>query len=47
MSRLSQVCAVCYHDAEYEDDPIVFCDKCDMPVHKTCYGIARVPEGKW
>ena len=30
-----------------EDDEIVFCDGCDVQVHLSCYGLKRVPKGKW
>ncbi|KAF1332742.1 Fanconi anemia group m protein, partial [Globisporangium splendens] len=40
-------CAVCTEVESYEDDPIVYCDGCDLGVHQFCYGIASVPSGKW
>lgn len=40
-------CACCLDGAVYEDDEIVFCDKCDVACHQKCYGIARIPKGNW
>lgn len=28
-------------------DPIVFCGRCDLAVHQSCFGIERVPDGDW
>ena len=30
-----------------DSNPIVFCDGCDIGVHKCCYGIRDIPEGDW
>ena len=42
-----QVCAVCLDGTVYEENEIVFCEKCNMPVHQYCYGIDKVPDGEW
>lgn len=44
------VCAICQSTDGDPDDPIVFCDGCDLMAHTTCYGnpLAKgVPEGDW
>lgn len=41
------MCAICLDANEYEDNAIVFCDKCNVAVHQTCYGISKVPKGEW
>ncbi|CAA7402963.1 unnamed protein product [Spirodela intermedia] len=44
------VCAVCKSTDAHPQDPIVFCDGCELMVHASCYGnpLARgVPEGDW
>lgn len=43
----SECCAVCREIESYEDDPIVFCDGCDVAVHQFCYGLASIPNGQW
>nr|CCA16363.1 ChromodomainhelicaseDNAbinding protein 8 putative [Albugo laibachii Nc14] len=38
-------CRVCFSDQGFLDDPIVQCERCQVAVHKYCYGIEAVPEG--
>ncbi|GMF42586.1 unnamed protein product [Phytophthora fragariaefolia] len=40
-------CSVCRESESYDDDPIVFCDRCNVAVHQFCYGIRVVPNDKW
>jgi NuA3 HAT complex component NTO1 len=43
------LCAIC-QDGEWEDDDqIIFCDQCNMPVHQACYGSGAncIPDGPW
>lgn len=41
------VCACCLDGNVYDDNEILLCDKCDVPVHQTCYGITAVPDDDW
>ena len=41
------VCAVCDDEESYEDNLIVICSKCDLPVHCRCYKIEDLPEQDW
>ena len=38
-------CGICKDDESYEDNPILFCDGCDLPVHQKCYHVVEIPEG--
>lgn len=40
-------CAICNNGDYEEEDMIVFCSFCSIPVHQACYGIEKVPEGDW
>ncbi|ETP49934.1 hypothetical protein F442_04642 [Phytophthora nicotianae P10297] len=42
-----ECCSVCLESESYDDDPIVFCDGCNVAVHQFCYGIRVVPKDKW
>ena len=40
-------CAIC-NNGDYEDeDLIVFCGACNIPVHQRCYGIDKIPDNDW
>jgi PHD-finger len=41
------VCAVCGDGNSHDGNPVVFCERCNVPVHQTCYGIDALPEGEW
>ncbi|ORZ04002.1 hypothetical protein BCR43DRAFT_484343 [Syncephalastrum racemosum] len=42
-------CAICEIDRGFKQNPIMFCDgeDCNLPVHKDCYGVVKVPQGDW
>lgn len=41
------VCDVCLIGEVYENNEILFCDKCDVAVHQVCYGVKNIPDGSW
>ena len=43
----SIVCSVCNNGDNEENNLIVICEKCNLPVHQACYGIKKIPEGDW
>ncbi len=40
-------CSICNGGDSKSGDLIVFCERCGIPVHQTCYGIQIVPKGDW
>jgi len=43
-------CSVCLGHIGFEDNPIVYCEKCNLGVHAHCYGYPlskAIPEGDW
>ena len=42
-----EICDICHNGYSVPEDMLVFCDKCNVPVHQSCYGIEKVPEGEW
>lgn len=40
-------CSVCLDDQGTEENPLVYCDGCEVAVHQACYGIVQVPAGSW
>eukprot|EP00742_Colponemidia_sp_Colp-10_P006665 GILJ01007145.1.p1 GENE.GILJ01007145.1~~GILJ01007145.1.p1 ORF type:complete len:456 (+),score=41.96 GILJ01007145.1:45-1370(+) len=45
----SEICCVCLSAESYKDqnNEIVFCSGCNIPVHQKCYFIATIPEDDW
>lgn len=44
------LCCVCHSTDANAEDPIVFCDGCNLMVHASCYGnplVKQIPEGDW
>ncbi|XP_058765978.1 uncharacterized protein LOC131639504 [Vicia villosa] len=44
------LCCVCQSTDANSEDPIVFCDGCNLMVHASCYGnplAKQIPEGDW
>jgi hypothetical protein len=42
-----QPCAACgVRDCD-DENPILFCDGCDLPVHQGCQDLQHVPDGDW
>ena len=37
------ICSVCFDGAFSDKNPIIFCDRCNIGVHRYCYGICRIP----
>ena len=42
-----EVCDICRYGYSEPDDQLVFCDRCNLAVHQSCYGISTLPEGDW
>ena len=40
-------CSVCFDEKNWKENPLVFCEGCNVVVHQACYGILKVPEGMW
>ncbi|OQR86332.1 hypothetical protein ACHHYP_10644 [Achlya hypogyna] len=40
-------CSICNGGDSHKDDLIVFCERCGVPVHQSCYGIPEIPHGDW
>lgn len=46
-SDMVGACSVCLDDQGSDENPLVYCDGCDLAVHQACYGIVDVPSGRW
>ncbi len=44
---MNAVCYVCGGGDSPHNDPIIFCDRCDLAVHRSCYFLPTVPSGDW
>ncbi len=44
-----EFCDICKGGKSPNRNPIIYCDgkRCEVKVHKRCYGISSVPKGKW
>ena len=40
-------CCICEISDATDVDPLVYCDDCNLAVHKLCYGIKDIPDGDW
>ncbi|XP_026193297.1 PHD finger protein rhinoceros, partial [Cyclospora cayetanensis] len=47
LSEAPGKCDVCGGAEATEENAILFCDACDVPVHLNCYGVEAVPPGDW
>eukprot|EP01006_Ploeotia_vitrea_P050789 TRINITY_DN67502_c7_g4_i1.p1 TRINITY_DN67502_c7_g4~~TRINITY_DN67502_c7_g4_i1.p1 ORF type:complete len:1669 (-),score=925.38 TRINITY_DN67502_c7_g4_i1:37-4695(-) len=46
-SDVEDFCTVCSGELSLPDNPIMYCDGCDVTVHRECYGLAKEPRGGW
>ena len=44
---MDEGCCICEISDASNLDPLVYCDACNLAVHKLCYGIVSIPEGDW
>ena len=44
---ISSGCCICEISDATDVDPLVYCDECNLAVHKLCYGISQIPDGDW
>lgn len=43
-----QDCKMCYQCRQlYDEDKMLFCDKCDRGYHNYCVGLKHIPQGEW
>lgn len=40
-------CAVCSDGFSAPPNVILFCDRCDVPVHQQCYNVEEIPQHEW
>ena len=41
------ICGICFDGESTEKNPIVFCERCNLPLHQSCYGIKNIPDGDY
>jgi hypothetical protein len=41
------LCAACDNGDGSDENQIIYCDGCNMPVHQHCYGLDTVASGRW
>ena len=44
---MEEGCCICDVSDASNIDPLVYCDQCNLAVHKLCYGIENIPEDDW
>ena len=44
---MEEGCCICDVSDASDFDPLVYCDECNLAVHKLCYGISVIPEDDW
>merc|ERR1711892_1611408 len=44
---MEEGCCICDVSDASNIDPLVYCDQCNLAVHKLCYGIEKIPEDDW
>lgn len=44
---MSDPCSICTDGQGTRENPLVYCDGCNLAAHKACYGILKVPDGDW
>ncbi|CAG5085464.1 Oidioi.mRNA.OKI2018_I69.PAR.g10901.t2.cds [Oikopleura dioica] len=44
---MEEGCSICEIADANDVDPLVYCDQCNVAVHKLCYGIQTIPSGDW
>lgn len=40
-------CSICLESDTDDDNLILYCDNCNVPVHQICYGVMKIPSGNW
>ncbi len=41
------ICDVCRGGESLDQDVLLSCERCEVWVHQSCYGVTRVPKGEW
>lgn len=40
-------CNICFHTFFEQNNPVVYCSRCKISLHKLCYGIEKIPENDY